>query len=674
MRNLILGFLTLFSILHLGAQNQKKAFSYLDVYEIEYASDPQISPDGKTIVYQRIGFDIMQDRSFGNLWILNIDGTGHTKLTSRETSESTPRWSPDGEKIAFVSSSDEGAEIYIYWIKTGQFAKISQLEKSPSSISWSPDGEWIAFSMNIAEKAPVIAKMPSKPEGAKWSEAPRITDRLKHEADGRGYIKPGYNHIFLLPADGGSARQLTHGNYNHSGNISWSPDGKLIYFSGNRNDDWEYDFRNSEIYSVHTETTEIKSLTSRKGPDYHPVASPDGKHIAYISNDDKIQAYQNRTLHIMGADGSNKKELTATLDRSVSNIQWNQNGKGIYFTYDNKGNSKIGYVGLNGNIKKIADNLGGTTVGRPYPSGSYSISDKGVIAYTRTTPYDPAAIAVIKGKSSEVITKLNDDLLAYRDLGKVEEVWYKSSVDNRDVQGWIVYPPNYEKGKKYPLLVENHGGPILNYGDRFSTEMQLYAAQGYLVFYPNPRGSTSYGEEFANLLYNNYPGEDYNDVMDGVDHLIDQGIVDVNNMFVTGGSAGGIMTAWIIGKNNRFNAAVVAKPVINWISKTLVADNYYGYAHYRYPGQPWENVEGYWKFSPLSLVANVETPTMVMVGMNDLRTPPSEAKQYYHALKLRKKETVLVEIPGASHNIAGRPSNLITKIAHTIAWFEKYKK
>ncbi|UNY99439.1 S9 family peptidase [Zhouia spongiae] len=655
-------------------QTEKKPFSYLDVYEIEYASDPQIAPDGKKVVYRRVGFDIMNDRNSGNLWIINADGSSNSKLTSREVSESSPRWSPEGDKIAFISSTDEGAEIYVYWVKTGQYAKLSQLEKSPSSLSWSPDGKYIAFSMNIAEKAPVIAKMPKKPKGAKWADAPRITDRLKHEADGRGYIEPGYNHIFIIPSEGGSPRQLTSGNYNHSGNLSWSPDGKLIYFSGNRNEDWEYNYTNSEVYSVHTETSEIAALTSRQGPDYNPIASPNGKHIAFISNNGKVQAYQNRTLHIMNTDGSDMKEITTELDRSVSDLEWDSKSKGIYFTYDDKGNSKIGYVSLRGSIKKIADNLGGTTVGRPYASGSYTVSDKGIISYTKTTPYHPAEIAVIDGSSDKVITALNSDILPYRNLGKVEEVWYSSSVDNRNLQGWVVYPPNYKKGKKYPLLVENHGGPILNYGDRFSTEMQLYAAEGYLVFYPNPRGSTSYGEEFANLLYNNYPGEDYNDVMDGVDYLINKGLADADNMFVTGGSAGGIMTAWIIGKNNRFNAAVVAKPVINWISKTLVADNYYGYADYRYPGQPWENVEGYWKFSPLSLVANVETPTMVMVGMNDLRTPPSEAKQYYHALKLRKKETVLVEIPGASHNIAGKPSNLITKIAHTLAWFEKYKK
>jgi len=260
----------------------------------------------------------------------------------------------------------------------------------------------------------------------------------------------------------------------------------------------------------------------------------------------------------------------------------------------------------------------------------------------------------------------------WRDLGEVEEFWYKSSVDGRDVQGWTIKPPGYDASKTYPLIVENHGGPISNYGARFSPELQLYAAAGYLVFYPNPRGSTGYGEEFGNLLYNNYPGDDYQDVMDGVDALIKAGVTAEDRLYVTGGSAGGIMTAWIIGKNNRFQAAAVVKPIMNWVSKTLTADNYYMYANYRYPGQPWENIETYMKFSPVTLVGNIETPTMVMVGMADMRTPLSESKQLYSALKIRGIDTALVEIPDAPHNIAGRPSQLITKIDHILAWFARY--
>ncbi len=657
------------------SQTPKASFSYEDIFDLEYVSDPQIAPQGDWIVYRRMGFDIMEDKAVGNLWMIKSDGSQHQKLTSREVSESSPEWSPQGDRLAFVSGTDEGSEIFVYWIATGKIAKISQLPFSPGSLTWSPDGDQLAFSMNVPQAAPVLAKMPAKPKGAKWADTPRITDRLYHEADGRGYIDPGFSHVFVIPAEGGAARQITSGDFNHRGTLSWAANGRKIYFSANRNDDWEYDFRNSEIYSVDVNTKEIIALTDRKGPDSNPLVSPNGRYIAYVGNADKVQAYQVDKLQLMNIDGSGKREVSTNLDRDVNLVAWDAKSGGLYISYDDLGNSKIAHITLDGKVTKLADNMGGTSIGRPYAGGSFSISENGSIAFTESTPSYPAELAVLKAKDKtpKKITSINRDLLDFRTLGTVEEVWYKSSYDQRDIQGWVVYPPNYDATKKYPFMVENHGGPILNYGDRFSAEMQLYAAAGYIVFYPNPRGSTSYGEEFGNLLYHNYPGEDYNDVMDGVDFCIAKGIAYEDQLFVTGGSAGGIMSAWMIGKNNRFEAAVVAKPVMNWISKTLVADNYFGYANSRLPGQPWENFEAYWKFSPLSLVGNITTPTMVMVGMDDLRTPPSEAKQLYHALKLRKIETVLVEIPGAGHGIANRPSNLITKIAHTLAWFDKYK-
>lgn len=654
------------------SQNTKAVFTDLDVFDLQYVKNPQISPDGSQIVYRRMTFDILKDRAVGNLWMINSSGINNQKLTSRESSEYGAIWSPNGDRLAFISLTDEGPEIYMYWKNTSKFAKISQLEGSPSNLVWSSNGKDLAFTMKVKTAPPVLVKMPKKPKGAKWAKTARITDRLYHESDGQGYIDTGFTHVFLISSEGSGIAQLTSGEFNHRGPLSWSNDNSKVYFTSNRSESWEYDFRNSELYSVNVENYRIMALTDRKGPDFNPKESPNGKYVAYLGYNDKIQAYQNTQLSIMDADGKNKRVLSLNVNSSINSYQWDSNNKGIYYSYDKFGDTKIAYLNLDGSSRDLAENLGGNSIGRPYGGGSFSVSNNGVIAYTNTSYKHPSELTIVKDNKSKQITNLNSQLLENRTLGKVEEIWYKSSFDNRDIQGWVVYPPNYDSSKNYPFLVENHGGPISNYGSRFSAEMQLFAAAGYVVFYPNPRGSTSYGEEFANLLHHNYPAEDYIDVMDGVDFCINKGIAKEEKLYVTGGSAGGLMTAWIVGKNNRFEAAVVVKPVMNWISKTLTADNYFQYSDTRLAGQPWDNFQEYWDFSPISLVGNIQTPTMVMVGMEDLRTPPSEAKQLYHALKLRKIPTVLVEIPEASHGIANRPSNLITKVAHVLAWLKKY--
>ena len=653
----------------------QEKFSNLDVFKIQYSKDPQISPNSEKIVYIRTRMDIMKDGKSSSIWLIDNDGKNHQKLTSNKKNESSPRWSPDGKRIAFISSTDDGngSEIYIYWVDSKQYSVISQLNKSPNNLRWSPNGDYIGFSMFVPDPVLNLVPEPIKPKGANWAPRARITDRLKHESDGSGYMDKGFNHLFYISADGGTPVQVTNKSYNH-GSFDWSKDSKKLFYSSNYTKDWEYDFRNSEMYSIEIDGSNFKQLTSRYGPDYGGIVSPSGKKIAYLGYDRKVQTFQVNSLYLMNLDGSAIKEIKTNLDRNISSLSWSSDGKGLYFKYDNHGNGKIGYVSLSGKSKVIADNIGGTSIGRPYGGGSYSISSFDHIAFTITTPYHPAEIAYFNSKGVKKITNLNYDLLSNRDLGKVEEIWYNSSVDGRRIQGWIAKPPGFNSNKKYPLVVENHGGPHSNYGDRFSPEVLLYSASGYVVFYPNPRGSTSYGEEFGNLLFRNYPGDDYHDVMDGVDKLLESGYIDKNNLFVTGGSAGGIMTAWMIGKSKRFKAAAVIKPVMNWISKTLVADNYFYYANSRYDGQPWENFEEYWKFSPISLVGNIETPTMVMVGTYDLRTPPSEAKQLYHALKIRKIETVYVEIPEAYHSIANKPSQLISKIDHILYWFNKYKE
>jgi acylaminoacyl-peptidase len=316
--------------------------------------------------------------------------------------------------------------------------------------------------------------------------------------------------------------------------------------------------------------------------------------------------------------------------------------------------------------------VGGTSLGRPYASGSYTVAPYGAFAYTMTSPDHPADVASGDGRRTRRLTRLNADLRSFRDTATVESFWFESRYDQRDVQAWVALPPGFDTAKKYPLVLEIHGGPYANYGFRYSAEVQLYAAAGYVVLYVNPRGSTSYGAEFANLIENNYPGQDYDDLMTAVDVVVGRGFVDPERLYVTGGSGGGVLTAWIVGKTDRFRAAVVAKPVINWTSFALTADNYAFFYRYWFDGPPWDDQAAYWRRSPLSLVGNVTTPTMVLTGEQDYRTPMSESEQYYQALKLRRVDTMLVRVPGASHSIAARPTQLMAKVANILAWFERY--
>jgi len=649
-------------------------FQLEDVFDLEYASDPQISPDGSRIVYVRNFMDIMNDRRRSNLWIINTDGTRHRPLTSGNNNNFSPRWSPDGNRLLFASTREgDGVELYIRWMDTGQTAKITNLTQSPGGLSWSPDGEWIAFTMFVPRAEKPMVSLPGKPEGADWSEPARVVDKLQYRSDGSGYLKDGYTHVFVIPADGGTPRQLTTGDFNHNGTPQWTPDGKHLVISANRHENWEFDPNNSEIYKISVEEGRITALTDRQGPDNNPVISSDGRYIAYTGYDDRYQGYQVSNLYLMDTNGENRRLLTGDFDRSINNPLWSSNGDGIFIQYDDEGNTKIGYVSLDGQVNKLVDNVGGTTIGRPYASGSYTVTGTGRLAYTHTRPDRPADVAFKSGDNeARVLTDLNNDLFGHKQLGAVEEIWFQSSYDGRDIQGWIVKPPNFDPDKKYPLLLEIHGGPFANYGDRFSSEVQLYASKGYVVLYTNPRGSTSYGQEFGNLIHHSYPGHDYDDLMSGVDAVIEKGYIDEDHLYVTGGSGGGVLSAWIVGKTDRFRAAVVAKPVINWYSFVLTADLPGFFYKYWFPGFPWEHRDHYMDRSPISLAGNVTTPTMLLTGEVDYRTPISETEQFYEALKLRKVETVMVRLPEASHGIAGRPSYLMSKVAHILEWFDRH--
>jgi acylaminoacyl-peptidase len=347
--------------------------------------------------------------------------------------------------------------------------------------------------------------------------------------------------------------------------------------------------------------------------------------------------------------------------------------KQIAFQYDDHGSTKIAVVNLQGKMSILAEGVGGSDVTRPYAGGSFSISPNGRFAFTKASPTAPPVLAT--GTSTRDIKSLGDlsaNLLGQRSVGSVEEISFDSSADHRRMQGWIVKPPGFDPAKKYPFLLEIHGGPFAMYAPSFAAEIQLYAAAGYVVLYMNPRGSTGYGEEFANLIHHDYPDKDYYDLMSGVDAVIGRGYIDSQRLFVTGGSGGGVLTAWIVGHTDRFRAAVVVKPVINWTSFVLTGDANNFFYRYWFGEFPWDDIQAYWKRSPLAYVGNVKTPTMLMTGEADFRTPSGEAEQFYQALKLRKIDTALVRVPNASHDISARPSLLNAKTAYVLAWLKAH--
>ncbi|MCQ8878879.1 S9 family peptidase [Pseudoalteromonas shioyasakiensis] len=645
-----------------------------NVFDLEYANQIEMTNDGKTVYFVRNRMDIKSDRKVSNIWSVNSSSKQLQPLTSGVHMDYSPVLSPDETRLAFISTRDGSSQIYVKWLNTGAVAKISNLTQSPGNLTWSPNGKKIVFSQFVPAASASPVSLPGKPKGADWAEPAKYIDDVYYRADGGGYTQKGFRHLFEISATGGNANQLTSGDFDHGGAISFSNDGASLYFSANRHADYLFKPINSEIYKLDLQSAEITQITDRLGPDGQPQISPNGRYLAYTGYDDKKTNYENTQLYIRDLKTDKTQSLTADLDRSVAQIKWADDSKGLYFAFDSEGQTTLAYQPRSGKRKLLTKEIGSVSFGRPYSGGDFDVSEDGEVAFTQANTQRPADVAYLKRSKAQQLTQLNEDALANKSLAKVEEIWLKSSHDGLAIQGWVAYPPGFDKSKKYPLVLEIHGGPVANYGPHFSPEVQLFAAKGNVVLYMNPRGSDSYGKEFAQTIHHNYPSNDFDDLMTGVDALIAKGFIDESKLFVTGGSGGGTLTAWVVSHTDRFAAAVVAKPVINWISFVLTADYYPFFADYWFPGKPWDHIEHYMKRSPISYVGNVKTPTMLLTGEADYRTPISETEQFYQALKLQGVDTAMVRIPGASHGITKRPSNLMTKVAYIQWWFDKHSK
>src|SRR6185503_9893935 len=633
---------------------------------MESVTNPAISPDGKQIVFTRSWVDKVKDEHVSNLWIVDVDGTRVRELTSGNWRDSQPVWSPDGKRIAFLSDRDGTNQLHVLWPDTRAAAQLTHLEQAPAGINWSPDGKLIAFTAFEADNDPILAvKLPERPKNAQWAKPPVIVNRLAWAADGRGPLPQGFTHVYTIDSVlGGTPRQITSGKYNHN-TPEWSADGKTIYVSAIRKPDAEYLRGDSEIYAIDLKTLEVKALTTRSGPDNNPQVSPDGRWIAYTGYDEKKFTNHVASLYLMDNIGGGKKLWAGNLPSSPQDVRWAPDGTGVYYEMEEKGSSHIYFVSVDGKIRQITKGI--------EILDAYSMANNGQIAGVRTSFKEPGTLVTFNVKdpgNMKSLVDVNEDVLGSVRMGDAEELWVTSK-DGLKVQGWLIKPVDFDPAKKYPMVLWIHGGPWSMYSVAFNWSFQNFSANGYGVLYMNPRGSTGYGQDFVNGIQYSYPGKDYDDLMAGVDASLAKGWIDDKNLFVCGGSGGGVLTAWIVGHTDRFAAAVSMRPVINWHSFVGTTDGPSWY--YQFDKYPWEDPMQYAVRSPLHYVANVKTPTMVMTGEADLRTPMRQSEEFYRALKMLKKETLLVRMPDEYHGWR-RPSHQLLQQLYLMAWFDKHSR
>lgn len=636
----------------------------LEMYlDLESVSNPQISPDGREIVYTRGWVDKVHDRRESSIWIMGADGSRNRFLVDG----SGPVWSPDGTRITYTAQGEpEGTQIFVRWMDAeGAISQVTRLEAAPSGLRWSPDGTQIAFSMNVDAEPAFTVNPPGRPDGADWTAAPRVVTRADYRADRQGFTDGAWRHIFVVPAEGGTPRQLTDGEWNHSDG-EWTPDGRELVFSSLRTEDAELSWRESEIYAVEVASGRIRQLTTRRGQDSSPLPSPDGELIAYRGADFHTDTYRNSGVYVMNRDGSNPRLISGDFDRQITGMDWAKDGSGLYLTVNWHGARNLYFLPLGGAVREVSRGDHMLTL------ASFTADGRAVGTFTSPhVPADIVAFDLADPSRRTQLTHVNDDVLHGVTLGDVEEIWFES-VDGFQIQGWIITPPGFDPEREYPLMLSIHGGPHGMYDVGFNFAWQEHAANGYVILYTNPRGSTGYGSAFGNAIKNAYPGKDFDDLMNGVDYVIDQGYVDEQNMFVYGCSGGGVLTSWTVGHTDRFAAASANCPVTNWLSFVGTTDGIGWYQNFE--KFPWEDPSEHLRRSPLMYVGNVTTPTMLMTGVNDLRTPMPQTEEYYAALKMNGVETAMVRFNNEWHGTSSTPSNFLRTQLFLRKWFDMHAR
>jgi dipeptidyl aminopeptidase/acylaminoacyl peptidase len=659
------------SMVHAAPAEPPRKFTVERYLDLQAASNAQVSPDGTQVIYTRTMVDKMADRPQSAVWLVSADGQHHRFLAKG----SGAVWAPGGSRIAYLAEAQNGvAQIFVQDLSSaGPPAQLTFGAEAPANLHWSPDGRSIGFSMVVASPEKWAIEMPAAPDGAKWANNPRYTERLHYRRDHVGITERGFRHLFLIAADGGAPRQVTHGEwsitesvYEYMDSADWvfTPDGHSAVVEGFNEGDADRNDQNCYLYLVDLDSGSARRLTTTEGGWRRPAVSPDGKTIAFVGFPKNGDGYRVASLHTMAADGSHMVEQSASFDREPETLVWAPDGSAVYFTAQDRGSVHVYAWSAHGGIRQLTS---GAEVVKGLAAG------RGALVTVRSGPQAPGDVEIFDPRAptkSRQLTHLNDELLRNMQLAKVDEIWVDSG--GAHIQGWVVKPPGFDPAKHYPLLLEIHGGPYGMYDVAFSPEFENFAANGYMVLYINPRGSTGYGNDFIKPIARHYPGVDYDDLMASVDAVIKQGSVDEAQMYVAGCSGGGVLSSWVIGHTNRFAAAAVRCPVTDWIS--MLGETDIPLFTQRFFKKPfWEDPTDWLAQSTLMHVGNVKTPTLLMTGELDRRTPIAQTEEYYAALKLRGVPSALLRFDGEFHGTAQtKPSNWMRTQLYMMSWFQRF--
>ena len=660
-----------------------------DLLTMHFVSQPQLSPDGTQVTFVSRWIDPKKNRYFSNLWLVSTDGVEPRRFTVGDYGDTSPRWSPDGRRIAFISDRSDSSQIWLIPVDGGEATQLTKLEEgSLGSLAWSPDGTKIVFSFRPKPLADRKAEREAREEEHR-SYPPHVIRRAGYREDGTGYNGGERWHVQTVNVETGDVNRLTSEDYDdHS--PAWSPDGKTIAFVSNRSEDGDLTPGYQDLWLISSDGGTVRRLTKQSGHMQNPVWSPDGAEIAYIGHDrpDEIWGVSDPHLWVVSVKSGEAQDLTFGFDRPIghhtlgdtseseigaASLIWSVDGARLFFLVSDRGSCHLYSVNRSGG-ELIQMRQGEIDV------CSFSADrETRQLALQVGSATEPGDVYLLSTRDSDQstpsrLTDLNREWKAKLSLSTPEEIWF-DTYDGKKIQGWTVKPPDFDPRRKYPLILEIHGGPHTQYGNAFFHEFQFLAARGYVVLYTNPRGSKGYGEAFTGAIRGTWGESELNDLIAGVDYVIDQGYVDSERLGVTGGSYGGFMTNWAVGHTDRFKAAVTQRSVTNMISMAGTCDVQLMGDRTYFPSEVWEDLTLYWKLSPLSYVQNISTPLLILHSEGDLRCPIEQGEQLFIALKRLKREVEFVRYPGeASHDLSrsGPPDLRLDRLGRIVEWMDKH--